>query len=357
MPAPSRSTLLVIAAAVLIWLIPGTAVLAITVWVSTNGSSGQCGPGGPPDTKTNLDAEQLANAQTVIATAQLMRVPPRAAQIAVATTMQESSLRNVDFGDTAGPDSRGLFQQRMMFYGPVVPVNPVLATKAFLTQVIAVPGWQLMPLTEVAATVQRPRADLRGEYAQWEGTASTLIQRFWPGAAGGIGAQSGPVLAASCAGNGGAGLPGASTGTIPAGYQLPTTGQGAAAVRFAVAQVGKPYVWGGLGPNGYDCSGLTLKAWAAAGVAIPRTSQTQAQTGTPVSGLTDLQPGDLLFIAGSDGSAASPGHVGMYIGAVAGVPYLVDAPQSGRDIGVKPLSAWKNVIVGIRRPLSTQKGI
>jgi cell wall-associated NlpC family hydrolase len=94
-----------------------------------------------------------------------------------------------------------------------------------------------------------------------------------------------------------------------------------------------------------------LKAWAAAGVAIPRTSQAQSQSGIPVSGLADLQPGDLLFIAGSDGSPASPGHVGMYIGAAAGVAYLVHAPQTGQDVQVDPLSSWKNVIVAIRRPL------
>jgi cell wall-associated NlpC family hydrolase len=353
-PRPSRTVLLVIVAVLVFWLTPAAVVFGIAVLVTTSGTGGQaCGSGGPRDPQTNLDSEQLANAQTVIATVQGLLLPPRAAQIAVATAMQESSLRNLNYGDAAGPGSRGLYQQQIQFYGVTVPTDPVLATKAFLSQVVAIPNWQLLPLTQVAATVQRPRTDLRGAYAQWEGAASTLVQRFWPGAAGGIGAQSGTVLAAPCAGNGGAGLPGASTGAIPAGYQLPTTGQGAAAVRFAVAQVGKPYVWGGVGPNGYDCSGLMLKAWAAAGVAIPRTSQAQSQSGTPVPGLADLQPGDLLFIAGADGSPASPGHVGMYIGATAGVAYLVQAPQTGQSVQVDPLSRWKNVIVAIRRPLDS----
>jgi len=348
--------LLVVVAALMIWLVPGTAVLALAVWVSTNSSAGQvCGPGGATSTAatTTLDAEQLANAQAVIATAQAMTLPPRAAQIAVATAMQESSLRNLNYGDTAGPSSRGLFQQQTQFYGVTVATNPVLATQAFLAQVVAIPGWQLLPLTQVAATVQRPAKALIGAYAQWENEAGALVQRFWPGAAGGIGAQPGTVQAVACAGNGGAGLPGVATGAIPAGYQLPAAGQSAAAVRFALAQVGKPYIWGGVGPSGYDCSGLTLEAWAAAGVAIPRTAQAQAESGTPVAGLAELQPGDLLFIAGADGTPAAPGHVGMYIGQLDHVPYLVQAPQTGQKVQVDPLSSWKNVIVGIRRPLAS----
>ena len=79
------------------------------------------------------------------------------------------------------------------------------------------------------------------------------------------------------------------------------------AVDTALAQVGKPYVWGGTGPGGYDCSGLTSTAYQAAGVSIPRTSRAQATAGVPVA-KADLRPGDLIFFY-------SPvGHVGMYIG-------------------------------------------
>ncbi|MGK2309410.1 NlpC/P60 family protein [Cutibacterium sp. V947] len=80
-----------------------------------------------------------------------------------------------------------------------------------------------------------------------------------------------------------------------------------AALGFALAQVGKPYVWGGTGPNGFDCSGLMMAAWARAGLSIPRTAAEQFRVGTPVP-MSDLQPGDLVFFY--------PGisHVGMYIG-------------------------------------------
>lgn len=354
MQTPNRSVFVAGFFALLLWFSPGALVLGVVVMTSERPAVQDCGPGGPMDAQTNLDAEQLGNAQTVISTAYAMRAPARAAQIAIATARQESSLRNLNYGDTAGPDSRGLFQQRIQFYGPVVPVQPALSTRAFLTQLLAIPGWQLMPLTQAAATVQRPRADLRGEYAKWEVLGSQLVQRYWPGSAGGVGgAPAAPVLAPSCAGNGGEGLPGGPAGGIPAGYHLPTAGQGAIAVKFALAQVGKPYIWGGVGPRGYDCSGLTMMAWGAVGVALPRTAAAQSRSGSPVAGLASLQPGDLLFIAGSGGSAAAPGHLGMYIGEVAGVPYLVHAPQSGRNIEVKPLAQWSRVIVGVRRPLAT----
>src|SRR3712207_6717122 len=66
------------------------------------------------------------------------------------------------------------------------------------------------------------------------------------------------------------------------------------AVDTALAQQGKPYVWGGTGPGGYDCSGLTSSAYAAAGVSIPRTSKAQAAAGVHVD-KANLQPGDLVF--------------------------------------------------------------
>jgi cell wall-associated NlpC family hydrolase len=79
------------------------------------------------------------------------------------------------------------------------------------------------------------------------------------------------------------------------------------AVDTALAQQGKPYVWGGAGPNSYDCSGLVQYAYAAAGIALPHSSRMQSTMGTPVA-YSDLQPGDLVFFY-------SPvSHVGMYIG-------------------------------------------
>jgi cell wall-associated NlpC family hydrolase len=85
------------------------------------------------------------------------------------------------------------------------------------------------------------------------------------------------------------------------------SGRAGAAVDYALAQVGDAYVYGAAGPSAYDCSGLTMMAWAQAGVSLPHSSSGQMSYGTPVSS-SDLQPGDLVFYY-------SPvHHVGMYIG-------------------------------------------
>ncbi len=133
---------------------------------------------------------------------------------------------------------------------------------------------------------------------------------------------------------------------LPAGYVAPSNPQQAAAVTFALAQLGKPYVYGATGPDSFDCSGLMLRAWQAAGLTLPRTSQAQSRSGAPVAGTADMQPGDLIFIPGSDGTPSDPGHVGMYIGH----GQLVNASEPGVPIQVETVARWQSQIVGIRRP-------
>jgi cell wall-associated NlpC family hydrolase len=98
-----------------------------------------------------------------------------------------------------------------------------------------------------------------------------------------------------------------STPRVPTTTEAPVSGGAAAAVQYALAQVGDAYVYGAAGPDAFDCSGLTMMAWAQAGVALPHSSSAQMSSGTPVS-LSALQPGDLVFYY-------SPvSHVGIYIG-------------------------------------------
>jgi peptidoglycan DL-endopeptidase CwlO len=84
----------------------------------------------------------------------------------------------------------------------------------------------------------------------------------------------------------------------------------AAAIAYAQAQLGKPYEWGGTGPAVFDCSGLVMRAYAAAGVSLARTSQEQWATEPHIS---SPRPGDLVFFAGADGTPSAPGHVGIVV--------------------------------------------
>jgi cell wall-associated NlpC family hydrolase len=102
------------------------------------------------------------------------------------------------------------------------------------------------------------------------------------------------------------------------------------ALSFVVAQLGKPYVWGATGPGTYDCSGLMLRAWAAVGVGVPRVSQAQQASITPVAP-ADARPGDLVFF----GTPAY--HVGMYIGG----GLMINAPYTGAFVRVDRV--WSTV--------------
>ncbi|HEV7212856.1 MAG TPA: C40 family peptidase [Blastococcus sp.] len=109
------------------------------------------------------------------------------------------------------------------------------------------------------------------------------------------------------------------------------TGAAQAAVSTALAQVGKPYVWGAAGPNSFDCSGLMQYAYSAAGISLPHSSSAQSSMGVPVS-RSALQPGDLVFFY-------SPvSHVGMYIGN----GQMVHAATSGEPVKVVSLDSMPN---------------
>jgi hypothetical protein len=118
--------------------------------------------------RAELATDQAANAALITAVSVRRGLPPRAASIALATAMQESKLRNIGHGDLAGPDSRGLFQQRpSQGWGTQEQVmDPHHATNAFYDALVEVPGYATMAITEAAQRVQRsayPRA-----YAQHE---------------------------------------------------------------------------------------------------------------------------------------------------------------------------------------------
>ncbi|WP_320778861.1 NlpC/P60 family protein [Streptomyces sp. CRN 30] len=122
-----------------------------------------------------------------------------------------------------------------------------------------------------------------------------------------------------------------------AGKAGKATELGEKAVEYATAQVGKPYVWGAEGPKAFDCSGLTSRAWAAAGQGIPRTSQQQWRQLERVA-TEDMLPGDLIIYF-EDAS-----HVGMYVGD----GKVVHAPRPGRSVTIT--GAGTMPILGVVRP-------
>jgi peptidoglycan DL-endopeptidase CwlO len=122
---------------------------------------------------------------------------------------------------------------------------------------------------------------------------------------------------------------------------VPGGGIGRLAVRWALRQVGKPYRWGASGPGAFDCSGLTMRAYATAGVRLPRTSRAQFQSGRRLGALGQMRPGDLLFFGRS---GRSINHVGMYIGN----GQMVHSPNSGSTVRVASIA--RRNFVGAARP-------
>lgn len=341
-----------------------TAALGMVLVSGAGGAlAGGCGgDGGPGGGAQQLgprawSAEQMDNAQTIVQHAVTTALPKRAAVIALSTAIVESQLRNVPFGDR---DSLGLFQQRPSqdWGAPEQLLNTAYATARFYERLLEVPEWATLPPGVAAQRVQVSAFPER--YAPQELAAAALVERLWvgpdnpvpaPGASLGSTPDAAGLSTVLCPDQGGAGVPlspGLDPRQLPPGFELPDDPQQRAAVSFALAQVGKPYVWGAKGPDAFDCSGLTMAAWAAAGVAVPAGTITQKLAGEPVS-LAQIAPGDLVFIPGSLGSPTNPRHVGIY----AGQGIVVNAYSSGTGVVLSQLSDWSDRIVTIRRVAAT----
>ncbi|HTW07286.1 MAG TPA: C40 family peptidase [Acidimicrobiales bacterium] len=133
-----------------------------------------------------------------------------------------------------------------------------------------------------------------------------------------------------------AAVPGARVAQTEA-YQLAQRA-GEIAADFALSQVGKPYIWGGIGPYGYDCSGLALASWQAAGVYLPRTAAEQYYAGSHVP-LSQVQPGDLIFWASDPSDPTTIYHVGISLGG----QRTVQATHTGSDVEV--VNMWSQDLV------------
>jgi cell wall-associated NlpC family hydrolase len=122
------------------------------------------------------------------------------------------------------------------------------------------------------------------------------------------------------------------------------------AVNYAEAQIGKPYLFGGTGPDAFDCSGLVMMAYRSAGVNIARTSQQQWLT-LPHVPANKVLPGDLVFFAGSDGTPTAPGHVGLVISKNTMIEaYATGTPVRVSTFGTAQSPPGDGTVVGYAQP-------
>jgi peptidoglycan DL-endopeptidase CwlO len=135
----------------------------------------------------------------------------------------------------------------------------------------------------------------------------------------------------------------AAGGTVGSGPGQPPNAVVATAIAAARSRLGDPYVWGGSGPDVFDCSGLTQWSYAHAGITLPRVAADQYNAG-PHPSLADLEPGDLLFWATDISDPATIHHVTMYIGG----GLMIAAPHTGTDVQIQPV--YMDGFIGATRP-------
>lgn len=268
---------------------------------------------------SDLDAEQRAIVDLIIAIGKQRGLPPRAWQIAIQAGMTESRLHNLNYGDR---DSLGIFQMRpSQGWGSVAQVtDPVYQINKFYDVLLTVPNWETRRPGDIAQAIERSAFPLR--YHQWEPLAVNVINT--------VGGDVAEFVQASC------------TTPLPAPTEI-----AGRAMQFALGEVGKPYVWGATGPDSYDCSGLMLRAYESAGVTLPRVSRQQYWAGTQLP-VRQAQPGDLLFWAYDRSDPATIHHVAMYLGD----GQMIEAPYTGEQVRTRAVD-WADAELV---PLATRPG-
>jgi cell wall-associated NlpC family hydrolase len=327
----------------------------------TSPPTGGGGPGQVPQKNATLTGAQMAIARIIIATGKGRNIAERGTAIALMTAMQESTLNP----NAVNGRSVGLYQQQGSLYAGIDRTDPAQATNAFYSMlVLRVPNYAdaTVDMAQAAQTVQASGAGAK-YYAQWENWASALASQLFSGAPGtGGGTVTPGGGGVSCTPGGGSGpiqvqISGL-TITLPASAQDPVAGQGviapnakaATAIAAALSWLGETYTWGGGNANGptpgqpgdphdpdftkpgFDCSGLTLYAYAQAGITLPHNSGAQLASANGTVPFAQAVPGDLVFY----GSPVH--HVAIFLGDINGAPYLVQAPESGVPVDVAKVS-------------------
>lgn len=224
----------------------------------------------------------------------------------------------------------------------------LLATKQ--ADVTSVQALQQVALTAVtrAQNAERAAKSTQGQAAQLLAIAKSNSARLQQQHQAAVRAAQRAAAAQAAAqakaqGDGGAAL------LVTGGSTAWTAGSGASAAQgnvaanWALTQIGKPYQWGAAGPDSYDCSGLSMDAWAKAGISLGHFTGWQWTAGPHVP-LNQLQRGDLVFYATNPADPATIHHVGIYIGD----NFMVDAPFTGANVRID--SIFQPGLIGAVRP-------
>ncbi|MGD9526393.1 MAG: C40 family peptidase [Dehalococcoidia bacterium] len=322
-------------------------VMMLLLVVALDPGSGRagmvCAPpdGGPGDPVAGFAGPQLQNAQAIVAAGMELGVPQRAQVIAVATAMQESTLKvyaNSDVPESlqlpheavgSDHDSVGLFQQRAGWGSVADRMDPKASAKLFYEKLLALADWASMPVAAAAQAVQV--SAFPDAYAKWESAANEVV---------------GAALGIVC-------TPGAVGGPDD---QL--------VLDRALSQLGVPYSWAGgnadgptkgtTGRLGFDCSGLMVYAFAGADVTVPHQSRAIWDAfAPPITARSELHPGDMVFFS-DNGGPSGIHHVGLYLGD----NRMVHAPRTGdvvkivEDMWASP--HWSGQFIGGVRALGAR---
>jgi cell wall-associated NlpC family hydrolase len=235
----------------------------------------------------------------------------------------------------------GTVSAQLYKYGPAFRTSTLLATgtpTSFLDQLTALNQMAHAQTAQIAAVAVQ-----RDQYTAAKRPYDLLVARL-SGQQADLAAKKASIqaqldklqqLRLAAYGSGGATIGNLRPKPCPVQY---LGDKGSIAARKACSLIGKPYIWGAAGPKGFDCSGLTLAAWATVGVTLRHYTQWQWQDTKPVT-RSQLRPGDLVFFY------SDLHHMGIYVGA----GWIVHAPHTGDFVRMAQLTNT-GPIAGYRRP-------